>query len=174
MFGAAVPTSRLDFNVAVVNDKLYAIGGFKLSYAEVYSIDVVVTPYATNEQYTPFGYGIVPPVINVVSPVSQTYNASSVPLLFTVNKAVDWTGYSLDGGEAVAIGGNATLEGLVNVVHNVTVYARDAFGNVGTSEAVSFTVDVPFPATMVIAPIASVVVVGAVVAFYFRKRNEKR
>jgi hypothetical protein len=48
--GAAVPTSRLDSGVAVVNDKLYAIGG--------HIIDVLdfVAPSAVNEQYTPFGY----------------------------------------------------------------------------------------------------------------------
>ena len=74
----------------------------------------------------------------------------------------------------MTVAGNLTLEELANGVHNLTVYAKDAFGNTGASETVSFTVEVPFPATMVVAPIASVVVVGAVVAFYFRKRNEKR
>jgi hypothetical protein len=88
-----------------------------------------------------------------------------------VNKAVDWTGYSLDGGETVAIAGNVTLEGLTNGSHNVTVYAKDAFGNVGASETVSFTVEVPFPAILAVAPVASVAVVGAVVALYFRKRK---
>jgi len=92
-------------------------------------------------------------------------------LSFTVDKPVNWTGYSLDGGETVTVAGNTTMEGLANGVHNVTVYATDTFGNTGTSETVSFSVEVPFPATMVIAPIASVVVVGAVLAFYFRKRN---
>jgi hypothetical protein len=177
MFGAAVPTSRLDFNVAVVNDKLYAIGGFKLSYAELYSIDVVVTPYATNEVYTPFGYGAVPPAVSVVSPENTTYETSNVSLAFTVNKPVNWTGYSLDGGETVTIGGNTTLSGLPNGVNNVTVYAKDAFGNTGASETVSFTVDVPepFPTVPVaVSGISIVVVVGGVLAFYFRKRNEKR
>jgi hypothetical protein len=88
-----------------------------------------------------------------------------------VNKAVDWTGYSVDGGETVTITGNVTLEGLANGVHNVTVYARDAFGNVGASETVSFTVDVPFPVTMVVAPIASVAVVGAGLILYFKRRR---
>jgi hypothetical protein len=51
------------------------------------------------------------------------------------------------------------------------VYARDAFGNVGASETVSFTVDVPFPVTMVVAPIASVAVVGVGLILYFKRRK---
>ena len=177
MSGARVPTQRDDFAVAVVDDLIYVIGGFTIS--SIVPIppnnpSSVTTGFGTVEQYTPFGYGTVPPIIDVVSPVSQTYNESSVSLVFTVNKPVNWTGYSVDGGEAVTVAGNLTLEELANGVHNLTVYAKDAFGNTGASETVSFTVEVPFPATMVVAPIASVVVVGAVVAFYFRKRNEKR
>jgi len=170
-FGADLPTRREGFGVAVVDDALYVIGGFKLSYAELYSIDVVVTRYAANEQYTPFGYGTVPPAVSVVSPENMTYETSNVSLSFTVNKTVNWTGYSLDSGETVIVGGNATLEGLANGVHNVTVYAKDEFGNVGASEAVSFTVEVPFPGMLVVAPVASVAVVGAVLAIYFKKRK---
>jgi N-acetylneuraminic acid mutarotase len=170
-FGADLPTDREGFGVAVVGDALYVIGGFKLSYAELYSIDVVVTRYATNEQYTPFGYGTVPPAVSVVSPENTTYETSNVSLAFTVNKQVSWLSYSLDGGEAMTVAGNVTLEGLANGVHNVTVYAKDAFGNVGASETVGFTVDVPFPATMVVAPVVAVAVVGAGLAFYFKKRK---
>jgi hypothetical protein len=42
---------------------------------------------------------------------------------------------------------------------------------VGASGTVSFTVDVSFPATMIAAPLASVVVVGAVLAIYLKKRR---
>jgi len=115
----------------------------------------------------------VPPKISILSPVNQQFNESSVPLSFTVNKEVNWTGYSLDGGESVTVAGNTTLEGLANGVHNVTVHAEDAFGNVGASETVSFTVEVPFPATMVVAPVVAVAVVGAGLVLYFRKRNRQ-
>jgi len=115
----------------------------------------------------------VPPKISILSPVNQQFNESSVPLSFTVNKEVNWTGYSLDGGESVTVAGNTTLEGLANGVHNVTVHAEDAFGNVGASETVSFTVEVPFPATMVVAPVVAVAVVGAGLVLYFRKRNRR-
>jgi hypothetical protein len=162
----AMPKLRRDFGVAVVDDVFYVIGGYVKT-----SQDGSVTPVAVNEQYTPIGYGTVPPEVKVVSPVSQTYNESSVSLVFTVNKQVNWTGYSLDGQDNVTVTGNATLSGLTNGLHNVTVYAEDTFGNVGASEMVYFSVEVPFPATLVVAPVASVVVVGAVLAIYFRKRN---
>jgi hypothetical protein len=45
--GASMPTSRSNFGVAVVDDVLYAIGGFA-GYANGYR--------SANEQYTPFGY----------------------------------------------------------------------------------------------------------------------
>ena len=170
--GAAKPTDRINFGVAVVNDTLYVIGGIVMRYPITFGWGIYdCTPTAVNEAYTPVGYGTIPPVIDVVSPRSQTYNESSVSLVFTVNKPINWTGYSLDGQETVTITGNATLEGLANGSHNVTVYARDAFGNTGASETVSFTVDVSFPATMVVAPVVAVAVVGAGLAFYYKKHK---
>jgi hypothetical protein len=163
----AMPTRRLDFGVGVVDDVLYVIGGYSFTSRKLDD----VAPVAVNEAYTPFGYGTLPPVIDVVSPGSHVYNESDVDLVFAVNKAVDWTGYSLDGGETVAVVGNVTLEGFANGVHNVTVYAKDAFGNLGASETVSFTVEVPFPTIFVIVPIVSVAVVGAGLLLYFKKRK---
>ncbi len=161
----AMPKLRRNFGVAVVDDVLYAIGGYFST-----SRYGAVTPVAVNEQYTPIGYG-VPPEIKVVSPASQTYNESSVSLVFTVNKPVSWMGYSLDGQDNVTVTGNATLSGLTNGVHNLTLYAKDTFENTGASETVSFSVEVPFPATLVVAPVATVAVVGAVLAIYFKKRK---
>jgi hypothetical protein len=88
-----------------------------------------------------------------------------------VNKPAVWMGYSLDGQETVTVTGNTSIAGLSNGLHNVTVYAKDAFENMGISETMFFSVDVPFPTTLVIAPIASVAVIGAALAIYFKKRN---
>jgi hypothetical protein len=162
----AMNVRRKDFGVAVVDDALYMIGGYFSTERHG-----AVTPIAVNEQYTPFGYGTVPPVVAVVSPENMTYAADNVSLAFTVNKPVVWLGYSLDGQENIAIMGNTTITGLTNGLHNVTVYAKDEFGNVGASETVSFTVEVPFPTLLIVAPVASVVVVGAVLAIYFKKRK---
>jgi N-acetylneuraminic acid mutarotase len=169
-FGAdlPLPIDRQGFSVAVVSDILYVIGGFKCK--ELFLGDIR-TQYATNLQYTPFGYGTVPPVVQVVSPENMTYTSGNVSLAFTVNKPVVWLGYSLDGEENVAIMGNTTLTGLASDLHNITVYTKDEFGNMGVSETVSFTVEAPFPATLVVAPVASVAVVGAVLAIYFKKRK---
>jgi parallel beta-helix repeat protein len=123
-----------------------------------------------SEFYTPK----VPPKIAILSPVNQQFNESTVPLSFTVNKPVNWTGYSLDGGEPVTMAGNTTLAGLTNGFHNVTVYAEDTFGNTGASETVSFAVEVPepFPTTIaIISGISAVVVIGAILAIYFKKRK---
>jgi hypothetical protein len=110
-------------------------------------------------------------VVQVVSPENMTYASSNVSLAFTVNKQVSWMGYSLDGQETVTVTGNTTLTGLQNGLHNITVYAKDTFENTGASETVYFSVEVPFPTTLVIAPIASVAVIGAVLAIYFKKRK---
>lgn len=50
-FSSAPPTSRQYLGIAVVNDLLYFIGGF--TYTPPFSYNY----YATNEQYTPVGYG---------------------------------------------------------------------------------------------------------------------
>jgi hypothetical protein len=111
------------------------------------------------------------PSILVLSPENKTYDEGSIPLGFTVNEAVAQITYSLDGKDNVSITGNATLSGLANGLHNVTVYAKDEFGNKGASETVSFSVDVPFPTILVIAPTVSAAVVGIGLLVYLKKRK---
>jgi hypothetical protein len=84
--------------------------------------------------------------------------------------------YCLDGQENLAISGNTTLTELPNGEHNITVYATDETGNTGASETIIFNVakpepPAPFPTTMVIAPIASVGVMGVGLLVYFKKRK---
>ena len=113
------------------------------------------------------------PKIVLLSPVNQVFNESSISLLFTVDKQVNWMGYSLDGQDNVTVNGNATLTGLSNGDHNVTVYAKDEFENMSTSETISFNVEVPepFPTTIVIASVVTVAVVGIGLLVYFKKRK---
>jgi len=54
-------------------------------------------------------------------------------------------------------------------LHNVTVYAKDAFENMGASETIYFSVEVPFPIILVVASIASVAIIGAGLVLYFAK-----
>ncbi|PSP68475.1 hypothetical protein BRC85_01065 [Halobacteriales archaeon QS_1_69_70] len=85
------------------------------------------------------------PAVTVAEPTDgESYDASEVPLDVTADESVaNWT-YSLDGGANESFTPNATLSGLADGDHNVTVYAEDAAGNV-RPEAVDFTVDTVAP-----------------------------
>jgi hypothetical protein len=137
--------------------------------------------YAANTERYPLmePFTTTPPKISVLSPLNQRYNEMSVPLVFTVGKLVNWTGYSFDGEPNVTVTSsslltNVTIANVTNGVHNVTVYANDTYGNMGASETVTFTVAVPepFPTVPVAAAsVAAVAVVGVVLAVYFKKRK---
>jgi N-acetylneuraminic acid mutarotase len=178
-FGVDPPTIRDRVAVAVLNDMLYVIGGTALVWSNAWS-DPVTTYYATNEQYTPLGYGTVPPTINVASPENVNYTANEVALNFTVNRQVEWMRYSLDGNENVTVTGNITLTGLSIGLHNVTVYAKDEFENTGASETIIFTIaeePEPFPTTLVAVILVSVAIVGASLLVYyvkFKKQQRKQ
>jgi hypothetical protein len=181
-FGADVPTKRHSFGVAVVDDILYVIGGSTVTYTEPFNwYSSSITLYATNEQYTPFGYGTpdpsydgTAPEIAVLSPENKTYYKANVTLDFTVNEPVFSAHYTLDGETAVEISGNTTLAGLTIGVHNLAVSAFDAAGNMGASETVFFAIAEPEPfpvAPVAVASVASVAVVGVVLLVYFKKRK---
>lgn len=80
------------------------------------------------------------PVVHIIMPENKTYSVNEVPLTFTLDKPVVWMGYSLDGQETITITGNASIASLGNGPHNITVYAKDSFENVGTSPTVTFSV----------------------------------
>jgi hypothetical protein len=183
--GPSKPINRGLMGVTVLNDKIYAIGGLTsvfLGFDEPFGFDV--TRYATNEVYTPVGYGTpdpfyvlatTPPKVSLLSPLNQTYYNWSVSLVFTVDKPVNWMGYSLDGQDNVTISENITLTGLPNGDHNVTVYATDKAGNIGVSETMSFSIDIPepFPTSVIVASVAvaAVAIAGAGLLVYFKKRK---
>jgi YVTN family beta-propeller protein/parallel beta-helix repeat protein len=119
-----------------------------------------------------------PPQISLLSPTNMKYNESSVPLVFTVDRSVNWVGYSLDGLKNVTVTGNITLTELSSGLHRITVYANDTFGNMGASQTVNFTVVLPqpFPTATVAAASggSALVVVVAGLLVYFRKRDDGR
>lgn len=125
-----------------------------------------------------FTVDITPPSILVLSLENRLYNASDVPLIFTVNESVSQITYSIDGKEKITINGNATLTGLPNGDHNLTIYATDDAGNTGASETIRFTVRAPFPTTLVIAIlIASVTLAGTGLLVYrikFKKQQRNQ
>jgi hypothetical protein len=112
-----------------------------------------------------------PPVVTVLSPQSKSYETNEVPLVFTVNKPVSWIGYSLNGQNEVTITGNTTLSGLAIGTHNVTVYAQDLEGIVGTSETIQFTIVSRFPTELVIISIATATLGGLVFLVYMKRKS---
>jgi parallel beta-helix repeat protein len=112
-----------------------------------------------------------PPKISVLSPLAQTYNETSVSLVFALGKLIDWTAYSLDGKENVTVVGNVTLSGLSSGLHNVTVYTEDLLGRSGGSDTVWFNVAEPFPTLLVVASVVSLAVLGVFLLVYFKKRK---
>jgi len=130
--------------------------------------------------YVNFTIGDIPPNILILSPETKVYNTSDVSLNFTVDEPVSQITYNLDGQNNVTVLGNTTLTDLSEGEHNVTVYAIDSGGKVGTSETITFTIAKEpelaelFPLTLVIAFIASgvaVAIVGAGLLVYFKKRK---
>jgi hypothetical protein len=64
------------------------------------------------------------------------------------------------------------MAGLSNGLHNLTVYAEDSFGNVGASETISFSVELPFPAGLAaVASGASATIIAIGLLVYFKKRH---
>lgn len=140
--GAQMPVPRSYLGIAVVDDVLYTIGGRDGS-----GVSLPVT-----EQYTPFGYGTAPPRLSVVSPENRAYNVSSLPLVFTATKPVNWSGYSLDDRANVTIDEQAVLAELSDGNHSVVVYANDTSGNMGYSSIVYFSVDTVRPTLFILSP----------------------
>jgi N-acetylneuraminic acid mutarotase len=172
---ASMPTERYSAGVAVVDDRLYVIGGFTIEFpTDRFTLNPSYTYSTMNQEYTPPGYGTIPPVVAVISPENKTYAADNVSLTFILNKPAVWMGYSLDGDDNVTVTGNTTLSGLSSGLHNVTVYAKDAFENIGASETITFTIAKlePFPTSLVAtASGMSVAIIGIGLLVYFRKRN---
>jgi N-acetylneuraminic acid mutarotase len=139
--GASMPTARGYLGLAVVDDVLYAIGGFD----GVNWLDI-------NERYVPLGYGTVPPELRVLSPENLTYTSDNVELVLSVNRPTTWIGYSLDGRVNATVKGDEVLSGLSDGQHRLIVYVNDTFGNLVSSGAVYFAVDTLPPQLVVFSP----------------------
>ena len=171
--GAQMPTIRGWLTVAVVNDLLYAIGG---------SPYLMASFMATNEQYVPFGYGTpdpsndgATPEITLISPENKTYYSASIPLEFSSNEPLSWMCYRLDNEGITEIVGNTTITGLSLGSHNLTVYATNEADNTGASQMIRFTIEetepVVSPVVLVAAVSIAVIVAGAGLLVYFKKRK---
>ncbi len=152
-----------------------------------YVIDELDAQLANNTDYYPllkpfnstfFELQITSPKISIDSPSNQTYNQSSVPLIFSVdlfssNKTLSWAGYSLDDQQNVTIIGNASVANITSGLHMLAVYCNDTFGNMGAS-TVNFTIVKVEPsqvATVAAVSITILVVVAASLIVYFKRRK---
>jgi hypothetical protein len=134
---------------------------------------VLTNTVVGNSSEIGFTVDTVPPEITILSVKNETYYTTEMPLNFKLDEAASSMAYSLNGEAAVTISGNVTLPELSYGSHNLTLYATDMAGNTATSKTVYFSVESskPFPATLVIAPIAAVAVVGVSLLVYFKKRR---
>lgn len=127
-----------------------------------------------NATFEPINFTVALPEPAIVTPENILYNESSVPLNFSLGTPASWVGYSLDGKGSVTLSGNTTLTGLSNGWHNVTVYANDTFGNVYSSQTITFKIAQPsqtVSAAAVTTSTAAIVIVGGVLLVYFKKRK---
>jgi N-acetylneuraminic acid mutarotase len=158
--------------VGVVDDRLYFIGGYALIYPNMWS-DPVPTCYSSNMQYTPIGFGTVPPIIAVTSPTNLNFTSTEVSLNFTVNKPVTWLGYALDGEANVTFSGNLTLRKLSDGLHTVVIYANDSFGNMGASQIINFTIareNLPIVIAIAVSGTMAAIIMAGLL-FHFKKRR---
>ena len=121
----------------------------------VHTITVYAADTAGNTGHSDTGYFTVDttlPSIIILSPENRTYAENDVPLSFTVDKAVSWMAYSLDGQANATITGNTTLTSLLDGVHYIVVYANTTAGKMGASNTVYFTVDTEAPIIIILSP----------------------
>ena len=139
--GASMPTPRVYLALAVVDEVLYAIGGFDgENWLKV------------TEQYMPLGYGTVPPDLHVLSPENKTYTTNEIQLVLSVNRPTTWIGYSLDDQANVTVTGDAELSDMSEGAHSILVYVNDTFGNMVSSSNITFFVDTFAPLIVVFSP----------------------
>jgi len=119
-----------------------------------------------------------PPSISIISPENKTYPSGDVQLTFTVNETTSWIGYSLDGSltNQTTVIGNATISGLTVGSHNITVYANDTAGNLGSSETAFFSIEAsqdPVPLLILAVALPVIIIVGATGILLYKRHNHR-
>jgi N-acetylneuraminic acid mutarotase len=137
---AEMPSERAYFGLAMINDVLYAVGGFDGEKC-----------LATNEKFNPAGYGEVAPQIEILTPENKTYKEVSIS--YITSRSTDWVGYSIDNGPLITITGETPLRNVESGPHTIRVYANDSLGNIGVSNTVYFTIDTKGPKINIFSPL---------------------
>jgi hypothetical protein len=111
------------------------------------------------------------PTVSILTPDSKTYDTNSVALTIKVNSQGTTLSYVLDGKPEVIVAGNITLTDLVSGNHNLTVYARNTAGVVGTSQTINFTVADRFLSNVLFAGVAVGVTAAVGCLLYFKRQT---
>jgi len=98
------------------------------------------------------------PQIKLLSPENRTYNVTSIPIVFDssnpssnssfIPNILIWVAYSLDGQANVTLGGEQMVTAgpmvtnLTNGIHNIVLNVKDNHGLYGTSDPITFTVEI--------------------------------
>lgn len=106
-----------------------------------------------------FSVDNLPPNIDIIVPLNQTYDSSDISLTFVVSEATSAMAYSLDGQANVSVIGNVTIPALMDGPHSLTIFATDLVGNTG-STTVHFRI-ATFPTITVVAAIATTIIIIA-------------
>ena len=138
--GTKMSTFRAYLGLTVVDDVIYAIGGFDGSKW-----------LSLNEECKPQDYGKVPPTIKVISPENRTYK--SLQIEYEVNRAVAWTGFSLNDKANITLTGITEITDIPDGQHCIIIFANDTLGNMGASQPVHFTIDNAAPTITILMPL---------------------
>lgn len=90
------------------------------------------------------------PVVTIIQPTNTTYGSANRTLLVTADESVSIWYYVLNSGSKVFFVPNTTVIGAEGF-NNLTVFANDTFGNLG-SKSVNFTIDTTSPVITIIQP----------------------
>jgi hypothetical protein len=123
-----------------------------------------------------FNVDSIPPSISIISMQNKTYTTDNIPVNFTANKPLSKICYSVDGAENISASGNFTLGNLSVGNHNITIYATDEVGNIG-SQTVNFKVKSQFEnfgnSTILAIIVVLVAVVCIIVTSALLRRHRK-
>jgi hypothetical protein len=173
LYGLADGKHTLEIKITTNGIYWHQVGGWRPG--DIPAWDHSRDPIFDSSGLVNFTINAKSPSITVLSPANNTYALPDIPLNFTVKEPASQVAYCLDGKESIIIFGNTTLTGLANGDHNITVYAKNDAGDIKVSETLFFNVKVPAPfptATVVtVSGISAVVVIGASLLVYFKKRK---
>jgi hypothetical protein len=122
----------------------------------------------------------VPPTVNLISPLNQTYNCSDIPLNFSVEGLnFKKAHYTLDSktNESVTITGNTTLNGLSNGSHQIRLFVDADVGHVTDNAVFSINQtqtddNFAFGETVNIAVVLVVLIISIVVIALIYRRKQ--